>query len=104
MILIQAHEGQDKSAPGEGMIPYALDKKPEDLTLPQITSAAIDFLSRKQKPFFMMVEGGAIDWACHSNDAATVFGEVQEFDEAIKVVYQFYLKHPDETLLRGGNA
>lgn len=99
VILIQAHEGQNNTKAGEGMLPYALDKKPEDLTLPQITEAAIDFLSRKQKPFFMMVEGGAIDWACHSNDAATVFGEVQEFDEAIKVAYKFYLAHPKETLI-----
>ena len=99
VILIQSHEGQDITQPSEGMIPYALDKTPEDLTLPQITSAAIDFLSRKQKPFFMMVEGGAIDWACHSNDAATVIGEVQEFDKAIQVVYDFYKKHPKETLI-----
>ena len=99
LILIQEHEGLDNTKPSEGMLPYALDKKPEDLTLPQITSAAIDFLSRKDKPFFMMVEGGAIDWACHSNDAATVIGEVREFDEAIKLVYEFYLKHPKETLI-----
>ena len=99
VILIQEHEGLTNDYLGQGLLPYALDKKPEDLTLPQITSAAIDFLSRKQKPFFMMVEGGAIDWACHSNDAATVIGEVLEFDEAIRQAYQFYLKHPDETLI-----
>ena len=99
LILIQANEGLDITKSSEGMIPYALDKQPEDLTLPQITSAAIDFLSRKGKPFFMMVEGGAIDWACHNNDAATVIGEVREFDAAIKVVYDFYKKHPKETLI-----
>ena len=99
VILIQEHEGLTNDYLGQGLLPYALDKKPEDLTLPQITSAAIDFLSRKQKPFFMMVEGGAIDWACHSNDAATVIGEVLEFDEAIKVAYKFYMAHPDETLI-----
>ena len=99
LILIQAHEGLTKDYKGEGLLPYALDKKPKDLTLPQITETAIDFLSRKGRPFFMMVEGGAIDWACHSNDAATVIGEVLEFDEAIQVVYRFYKAHPDETLI-----
>ena len=98
-ILIQAHEGREKDYLGEGLLPYAIDKKADDLTLPQITTAAVDFLSRKGKPFFMMVEGGAIDWACHSNDAATVIGEVLEFDEAIKVAYKFYMAHPDETLI-----
>ena len=44
-----------------------------------------------------MVEGGKIDWACHSNDAATVFHEVMDMDNAIKVAYEFYEQHPDET-------
>ena len=34
-----------------------------------------------------MVEGGKIDWACHGNDAATVFNEVKDMDDAIKVAY-----------------
>lgn len=46
-----------------------------------------------------MVEGGKIDWACHSNDVATVFNEVVDMDEAIKVAYEFYKKHPKETLI-----
>lgn len=37
-----------------------------------------------------MVEGGKIDWACHGNDAATVFHEVADMDNAIKVAYEFY--------------
>lgn len=99
VILIQAHEGLTKEYEGKGMLPYAIDKQPTDLTLPQITSAAIDFLSRKERPFFMMVEGGAIDWACHNNDGATAIQDVIEFDEAIRRVYEFYLEHPDETLI-----
>ena len=46
-----------------------------------------------------MVEGGKIDWACHSNDAATAFNEVVDLDDAIKVAYEFYEQHPDETLI-----
>ena len=48
---------------------------------------------------YLMVEGGKIDWACHSNDAATVFHEVMDMDNAIKVAYEFYEQHPDETLI-----
>ena len=43
-----------------------------------------------------MVEGGKIDWACHGNDAATVFNEVKDMDDAIKVAYEFYKKHPKD--------
>lgn len=99
VILIQKHEGVDKNAGSEGRIPYAIDNVDGALTLPQITSDAIDFLSSKGKPFFMMVEGGQIDWACHGNDAATVIGEVLEFDKSIALAYEFYQKHPDETLI-----
>lgn len=46
-----------------------------------------------------MVEGGKIDWSCHSNDPATTFEEVIDMDNAIKVAYEFYKKHPKETLI-----
>ncbi len=80
-------------------LPYAIDRTADDLTLAQITTAAIDFLYAKKKGFFLMVEGGKIDWACHAQDAATVFHEVIDFDKAIQVAYEFYQKHPHETLI-----
>ena len=46
-----------------------------------------------------MVEGGKIDWACHSNDPVTVFEEVIDLDNAVRVAYEFYKKHPKETLI-----
>ena len=46
-----------------------------------------------------MVEGGKIDYAAHANDAATVFQEIINFDKAISVAYEFYKKHPKETLI-----
>lgn len=70
------------------------------MTLQDITRSAINFLSKDlSKGFFLMVEGGKIDWACHSNDAATTFHEIIDFDDAIKVAYEFYSQHPDETLI-----
>ncbi len=94
MILIQ-EDGKSPSA-----LPYAIDRKADDLTLSQITESAINFLSKDaKKGFFLMVEGGKIDWACHSNDAATVFNEVVDFNEAVKIAYEFYKKHPKETLI-----
>lgn len=99
IILIQEHEGLVNDYKGTGMIPYNIDRQTGSLSLPQITTAAIDFLSKKDTSFFMMIEGGAIDWASHSNDAATAIREVLEFDESVKIAYQFYMDHPDETLI-----
>ncbi len=95
MILIQ-QEGADRSS-----LPYAIDRKEGDLTLKQITESAVDFLMKDggKKGFFLMVEGGKIDWSCHGNDAATTVREVMDMDEAVKVAYEFYKKHPKETLI-----
>jgi alkaline phosphatase len=81
-------------------IPYTIDRDEEDLTLAEITEAGIDFLyGRKKEGFFMMVEGGKIDYASHSDDAATMFAEVLDFNKAIEVAYDFYKEHKDETLI-----
>ena len=97
MILFQSKEASEKD---RSAIPYAIDRTEKDLSLEDITRSAIDFLSKDMsKGFFLMVEGGKIDWACHSNDVATAFREVQDFDNAIKIAYEFYKQHPDETLI-----
>ncbi|WP_065218692.1 MULTISPECIES: alkaline phosphatase [Butyricimonas] len=80
-------------------LPYAIDRGKEDLTLAQMTAGAIGYLNRGDEGFFLMVEGGLIDYACHVNDAATAFRETVDFADAIREAIQFYTKHPDETLI-----
>ena len=97
MLLLQPEAGSQKDRTA---IPYAIDRSKGDLTLQDITRAAIHFLYQKKTDgFFLMVEGGKIDWACHSNDAAATFREVLDMDEAVQVAYEFYEQHPDETLI-----
>ena len=83
-------------------LPYAIDNEYSnvDLNLYNITRAGIEFLYKKNKDgFFFMVEGGKIDYASHSDDAATVFHEVFGFSTAIEAAYEFYKKHKEETLI-----
>jgi len=47
----------------------------------------------------MMAEGGKIDWAAHSNDLPNTIFETIDMADAIEVAYQFYLKHPKQTLI-----
>ena len=97
IILFQSEEASKRD---RGSIPYAIDREKGDLSLTEITRAGINFLSKDlSKGFFLMVEGGKIDYACHANDAATTFAEVEDFDNAIRVAYEFYEQHPDETLI-----
>ena len=99
MILVQEKDGLKKNNyKSKESIPYEIDREEGDLTLAQITRAALEF-TPKQHGFFMMIEGGMIDWGCHNNDALAAFHEVIEMDEAIKIAYQFYQEHPDSTLI-----
>ena len=97
MLLVQKDD--DQGAKHSYNLPYAIDRKESDLTLAQIVEVAIPFLSERYERFFMMVEGGMVDFACHGDDAATAIGEVWDMDEAMRVAYAFYEAHPEETLI-----
>ena len=92
MLLLQ-RKGKENE-----ILPYALGRKDGELTLAQTVDAAVKFLDN-EKGFFIMAEGGKIDWAAHSNDVANTIFETLDMDEAVEIAYQFYLKHPDETLI-----
>ena len=82
----------------KGDIPWAMEPAYELLPLSEFTHSAISFLDNPDG-FFMMVEGGKIDWACHDNDAASVIHEVLAFNDTVKEAIAFYEQHPDETLI-----
>jgi alkaline phosphatase len=77
---------------------FSMDRKNRDMALSEFTREGIRLLDNPAG-FFMMVEGGKIDWACHANDAAAVVHDVQAFDNAIKEALAFYRRHPKETLI-----
>lgn len=81
-------------------IGYTIDSISGVLTLPLIAETCLQHLERvAPERFFMMVEGGNIDHALHGNDGGAAVKEVLNFDQALKVAYDFYLAHPDETLI-----
>lgn len=98
LIMVQSADVVDRRRHGSNL-PYRIDRKEGDLSLSQIVSVAIPYLERKHKRFFMMIEGGMVDYAGHGDDGATAIGEVLDFEEALAEVYRFYQQHPDETLI-----
>lgn len=81
-------------------LPFAIDRPENGITLREITSAAIQSLTtNNENGFFLMVEGGKIDHSSHGNDAMTTLQEVFAFNDAVKEAYDFYLQHPEETLI-----
>jgi alkaline phosphatase len=81
-------------------IGYTIDSLKDVLTLPLITETCLKHLQKVSPDrFFMMIEGGNIDHALHANDGGAAIKEIINFNEAIKIAYDFYLEHPDETLI-----
>ncbi|MBI9066543.1 MAG: alkaline phosphatase [Salinivirgaceae bacterium] len=82
----------------DGEFYWEIDKKPGSISLADFTEKGIEVLEN-EKGFFMMVEGGKIDWACHSNDAVTMIHETLAFSDAVAEAIEFYQEHPNETLI-----
>ena len=81
-------------------IGYTIDSIPGALNLPEMTEVCLSHLEKWcPEKFFMMVEGGNIDYAGHSNDGGAAIKETINFNEALKVAYDFYNNHPEETLI-----
>ncbi len=77
---------------------YSIDKANQP-TLSQMTSKAIETLSQDNDGFFLMVEGGRIDHACHANDAVSAIEDTLAFEEAVQVAIDFYNDNPTDTLI-----
>lgn len=83
-------------------LPYYIDRAHLGVAVPtlaEMTRRALDILSRDPDGFFLMVEGGKIDWANHAHDAMTAVLEVYEFNEAVKVGLEFLKREPDTLIV-----
>ena len=80
-----------------GVLP-AIDGGARANWLRDSTALAINRLTNPEG-FFMMVEGGRIDYFCHYNDAGSFVAELLDFDEAVGAAIAFYAEHPNETLI-----
>lgn len=78
---------------------YEIDRdSEEEPSIAEMTSKAIELLSKNENGFFLMVEGSKIDWAAHANDAAAIIHDMLAFDEACGVALDF-AKQDGETVV-----
>lgn len=99
---LKANEGKaiiigEKLADSDSLS-YDNDRVSSEWSLADYVDKGIEVLDN-EKGFFMMVEGGKIDWACHANDAGSTIADTLAMDEAVKEAIEFYNEHPDETLI-----
>lgn len=78
--LQQSRSGDRNAAP------YVVPLTPTVPTLVEMTMAAINVLDNDPDGFFLMVEGGAVDWAGHANQSGRLIEEQLDFDDAVSAV------------------
>ena len=84
-------------ADGDAMA-YELDRTEEMWSLADYVEKGIEVLDN-ENGFFLMCEGGKIDWACHANDAASSIHDTQALADAVQVAVDFAQEHAQETLI-----
>lgn len=84
-------------ADGDAMA-YEMDAEAGQWILADYVEKGIEVLDN-DNGFFMMVEGGKVDWACHANDAAASINDTIALDKAVQVAYKFYQENPADTLI-----
>ena len=81
-----------------------VDRKNRNASVPTLATmaiAAINVLDQDPNGFYIMIEGGAVDWANHANQKGRLIEEEMEFIEAVKAVDQWVTQHSSwqQTLL-----
>lgn len=80
-------------------IPYEYDGVGILPHLSEMTSTAIAILDNDPDGFFLMVEGGLIDWAGHSNDIIRNIFETMEFANAVEVAADWARDRTDTLIM-----
>jgi alkaline phosphatase len=81
-------EEKKSDSPGYDEVPH----------LSEMTAASLSLLGNDPDGFFLMVEGGKIDWACHDNIIEHCVFNTLEFDKAFQVVLN-WADDQDDTLI-----
>lgn len=69
-----------------------------DYSQSELLKIALEYLSKDEKGFVLMVEGSQIDWAGHQNNQAYLFSELKDFNGAVNTALDF-AEHNGETLI-----
>lgn len=98
--LQQKRNGTTKKTDNTSL-PYTdkLNKKIPSLEI--MTNAALNILDNDEDGFFLMIEGGAVDWAGHDNSTARMIEEQIDFNKSVRAVVKWVEQNSNwnETLI-----
>jgi len=72
-------------------------------SLADMTQAALSILEKSPKGFFLMIEGGRIDHACHAHDIKAAIYETLALDDAVSAALEYRKGHPNVLVLVTGD-
>ncbi|MEQ8196860.1 MAG: alkaline phosphatase [Clostridiaceae bacterium] len=78
--LQQAREGDSKADA------FKIAQNNNVPSLGEMSKAALNVLDNNKKGFFLMIEGGAVDWAGHANQSGRLIEEEIDFNKAVEAV------------------
>jgi len=91
----------ERDTTGETWEPFSIPFVETIPTLKEMTSTAINVLDENPNGFFLMVEGGAVDWAAHEHVLSRTIEEQIDFNKAIEAACEWVEKNSNwnETLI-----
>jgi len=98
----QAFESlQEKRSGNADAPPYKVPLTQTLPTLEQMSRAALNVLDEDPDGFFLMIEGGAVDWAGHDNHSGRLIEEMIDFNKSVDAVIDWVERHSnwDQTLV-----
>jgi alkaline phosphatase len=84
---------QEKRSGDANAVPYKVPLTETVPTLEELTKAALNVLDEDPDGFFIMIEGGAVDWAAHSNESGRLIEEMNDFNNSIEAVLEWVRKN-----------
>jgi alkaline phosphatase len=85
--LAQVYQTLQQARSGDGdAAPYVVPQIQSVPTLEEMTRGALNVLDNDPDGFVLMIEGGAVDWACHANQLGRTIEEEIDFNDAVDAV------------------
>jgi alkaline phosphatase len=78
---------------GESIAQFIAKEVKANPTLSDMTQAALNMLGKDKDGFWLMVEGGDVDWSLHDDNMDNLIGTMYAFDDAVKTTIDWVGKN-----------
>ncbi len=101
-VMWRGDEGRKAEFLADNDAPFGCEAEPTFTGMPtlrEMTSKALDLLSRNDKGFVLMIESASVDKQSHARKPCGHIGEMKQLDDTLKLALTYAEKHPDTLIL-----